>query len=376
LAHAETVGTFRTRFGTGIETAQQGRELLQLISEGVILVDRHFRVSDANPAALKLARQSRADFVGRSLSELAPDLKNSLMGRKWLRAIREGKPVTAEQLHTWTDGRQSWLQMRGHPTAAGFAIFYRDVTKQRHEEEELRRAQAQLMHASRLSAMGTMAATLAHELAQPLTSAGAAIDAGSRLLAPLAGETPREARAVLHLAGASVRRGIEILKRLRAFVAKGQISARTEDLQAIVTDASVLAYPHAQRQGVEIRLRSDPAARWVKADAVQIQQVLINLIKNAIEAMDGTGSGAVTITTATLGRDKVTITVDDTGPGLDGPAEDLFEPFNSSKADGLGIGLSVCRTIVEAHGGTIEAGPSSTGGAQFRFTLPRTSGPH
>ncbi|MGZ8281425.1 MAG: ATP-binding protein [Allosphingosinicella sp.] len=372
---AESVRPFRTRFGSSSDSAQEGHSLLQLIDQGFILVDGQFRVSDVNSAGLEMARQSESDFVGRTLSELAPDLKYSLVGRKWMRAIRENKPMSALQLHTWADGRQSWLQLHGHPTAAGYAIFYRDVTEQRYSEEELKRTQALLMHASRLSAMGTMAATLAHEIAQPLTSAGNAIDAGTRLIGPLTGPQIQEAQGALHLAGASVRRGIEILRRLRTFVAKGHIQARTEDLQAIVTDASVLAFPQAQQCGIDIRLRSDPDARWVQADAVQIQQVLINLINNAIEAMSGDTAGVITITTAAFDSEMVSITVDDTGPGLgESSPEELFAPFHSNKKDGLGIGLSVSRTIVEAHGGTITARPSPAGGVQFCFTLPRAGG--
>jgi two-component system sensor kinase FixL len=221
-----------------------------------------------------------------------------------------------------------------------------------------------------------MAASIAHELAQPLTSAGSAIDAGIRLMPSLPGAQAVEARRALDLASASVRRGREILKRLRAFVAKGQVRARTEDLESIITDASVLVYPQAQRSGLDIRLHTDPEAQWVKADAVQIQQVLINLVKNALEAMAAARTGTVTVSTAAASPELVAVTVEDSGPGLDADAlEHAFAPFHSRKAGGLGIGLSVCRTIVEAHGGTIEVGRAEAGGAAFRFTLPRAEPP-
>ena len=376
MAQAEAVDSLGTDVGPDLLTARQGHELLQLVNEGLILVDRHLRITEVNQAALRMARQSRSALVGRSLSELAPQMTHSISGRKWLRAMREGRPVSAEQQHIWADGRTCTLQLRGHPTSAGFAIFYRDVTRERQSEEALKLTQCELMHASRISAMGTMAASIAHELAQPLTSAGSAIEAGIRLMPSLPSAQAVEARRALDLASASVKRGREILKRLRAFVAKGQVRARTEDLESIITDACVLVYPKAQRSGLDIRLHTDPAARWVKADAVQIQQVLINLAKNALEAMAPARSGTVTVSTAADSADLVAVTVEDSGPGLDADAlANAFAPFHSRKEGGLGIGLAVCRAIVEAHGGTIEVGRTESGGAAFRFTLPRAEPP-
>ena len=353
-----------------------GRELLQLISEGFVFVDREFRIREINKVGLELARRPRSDFIGRSVWDLAPELKNSRLMRLLVRSMRDRTPVSAEHLHNWADGRQSWLEIRAHPAEDGLAVFYRDITSQKKSEEELKRAQSELMHASRLSAMGTMASTLAHELAQPLTSAGNAIEAVRRMLRNFPGEEGREPRHALGVAGASVQRASEILKRLRAFVAKGQVQAETQDLPSIIADASVLMFPEAQREGVEIQFRLDRQAKWVKADAIQVQQVLINLIKNSIEAMHDVDERRIIISTAALSPRDIEVAVEDTGPGLDpGVAGDLFAPFHSTKEEGLGVGLSISKTIVEAHGGRIEAEPGERGGAAFRFTLPRGSGP-
>ena len=138
-----------------------------------------------------------------------------------------------------------------------------------------------------------------------------------------------------------------------------------------VADAAILVLPHAQREGVEIRFELDRVARWVRADAVQVQQVLINLIKNAIEAMQGKAERRIVITTGAAADGAVEVAVADSGAGLDADQRaELFTPFSSSKAEGLGVGLSISRTIVEAHGGRLWAEKNKPHGARFIFTLP------
>ena len=359
-----------------MSSANQGRELLQLISEGYVFLDQDFVVREINEVGLRMAKRPLSDFIGRRLWDIAPHLEQSEIPDVLASAMRDTKPVSIEQYYRWMDGRESWLEMRAHPTGGGLAIFYRDISDKKRSEEELKRAQSELMQASRLSAMGTMAATLAHELAQPLTSAANALDASARMLRGVPDARARESRHGLELASGSVRRAADIVRRLRSFVAKGKVEADTQDLPSMIADASVLMVPHAQREGVEIDFELDPRARWVKADAVQIQQVLINLVRNAIEAMRESPEKRIRIATHVASARLVEIGVEDSGPGLDeDSAETLFAPFHSSKPDGLGVGLSLCRTIVEAHGGTIGAAPRPGGGARFAFTLPRAEPP-
>jgi len=356
-----------------VQSDRRARELLQLISEGFVLVDGDFRVIDMNAEGERIEGRPRAAIIGTTLWDAWPDLKDSELGRLWVQAMEKQEPVSLEHHYQWPDGRSAWLEMRAYPSGDGLAIFYRDVTDRRASQEELKRAQSELIHASRLSAMGTMAATLAHELAQPLMSAGAYLESAQRMLRRLPAEEAREARQTMGLANASVRRASDILTRLRAFVSRGRAELETHDLQSIIADAGVLALPQAQRAGVEIGFRLDRHARRVKADAVQIQQVLINLISNAIEAMQGAPRKQVIISTKLLPSGAIEIAVEDTGPGLDeSQVRDAFAPFHSSKPDGLGVGLSISRTIVEAHGGTIDVERPPEGGARFRFTLPRS----
>lgn len=351
------------------------RELLQLISEGFIFVDRDFCVLQMNAEAERIEQRPAAKIVGHSLWECWPDLEQGRLGELWRQALIDQKPVSLEHFYTWKSGRQAWIEMRAFPSDAGLAIFFRDVSERKRAQQELKRAQGELIHASRLSAMGAMAATLAHELSQPLTAISNYIEAAAKTLRPLPPVEARKAKQALGFAAAAAERASEILKRLRGFVAKGQIEAGLHDIRSIIADASVLILPQAQREGVEIEYRLDPEARWVKVDAIQVQQVLINLIRNAIEAMADTKERRILISTAATSEGMIEVAVRDNGPGFGRDRNALFVPFHSSKAGGLGVGLSISRTIVEAHGGRIEAEPAPGGGALFRFTLPRGQEP-
>src|SRR5690606_7754239 len=163
------------------------------------------------------------------------------------------------------------------------------------------------------------------------------------LVAAIPAAEAREARQAIELAARSNERATDVLTHLRDFVAKGRSEMETHDIQAIIADVSVLVLPYGQREGVEIQFRLDKYAKWVKADAVQIQQVLINLVKNAIEAMAQAPERRILISTAPV-DDNVEVAVADSGPGFDAQTrEKLFKPFNSGKQQGLGVGLSISR---------------------------------
>jgi len=245
-----------------------------------------------------------------------------------------------------------------------------DLTERHRAEAEIRRMQAELIHVSRLSAMGAMASTLAHELNQPLTALINFIG-GTKRLAENA-EVPREVLAeALKDAEAAAQRAGEILRRVRELVSRGKVSVQVEHLPQLIEEACILAFVDEHALGVRHRLELDPAAQWVRVDRVQIQQVLINLVRNAVEAMAGKPPGEVTIATRASGR-MAEIEVADSGGGIaDADIESLFSQFMTTKTGGMGIGLPISRTIIEAHGGKIWAGNRPEGGAVFRFTLPR-----
>ena len=246
-----------------------------------------------------------------------------------------------------------------------------DITERLRAEAELRRLQAELIHISRLSAMGTMASTLAHELNQPLTAISSYIRGSCRLLEESGGGAAPALEALKSAEAGALRAG-EIVRRLRELVSRGTVSVKPERLATLVEEACVLGFVDEQKRGVSHRLELDPDAAWITADRIQVQQVLINLIRNAVQATQGQERREVTIRSSALPQGYVEIQVEDTGSGIAPEVrEALFSPFHGTKADGMGIGLSISRTIVEAHGGKISAEDGPSGGAIFRFTLPR-----
>ena len=251
-----------------------------------------------------------------------------------------------------------------------------DLTERRRAEAELRRTQAELIHVSRVSAMGTMASTLAHELNQPLTAVTSYVRGSRRLLSSSTDPTIQQVCEALEFAEAGALRAGQIVRRLRELVARGSVSVEPEDLVKLVGDASVLAFVDEHLHGIDHEIAIDPDARWVDVDRIQIQQVLINLIRNAIQALQNSEKRHVIISAQVVGEHMVEVSVRDTGHGIpESVREALFSPFHSTKAEGMGIGLSISRTIVEAHHGKIWAEDGPDGGAVFRFTLPRAEVP-
>lgn len=244
--------------------------------------------------------------------------------------------------------------------------------------ERIRDLQAELLHASRLSAMGEMAASLAHELNQPLGAATNFIGAARLALRKDAPGAIAQALSRLDKASQQAVRAGAILRRIRDFVGRREAVKQVVSVPQLVEDAVALALVGIRDPKLRMRYDFDPAAPAVVVDRIQIQQVLFNLLKNALEAMAGDGPREITLTSQATGDGKVEIAVADTGPGVAADRESLFKPFVSRKADGMGIGLSICRTIVEAHGGRIWAENRAGGGAVFRFVVPaarKTAGP-
>jgi len=373
-----TVQGTKKRKLAAMPSDDRATEILRHISEGYVFLDAGFVVREMNAEAMRLDGRPASELVGRSAWDAWPQYDaDSPLGSLWINVMQTRVPALLEQLSVrpWRD--PIWLEVRAFPSGDGIAIFYRDITDRKRSEEELKRAQSELIHASRVSAMGAMASTLAHELSQPLTSISNYIDTAERLLRPYPESEVREAARALGLGGTAARRATEILRRLRSFVSKRPVETQLHDLQEVIADACVLMLPHAQRHDVEIRFALDRFAKWVRVDSVQIQQVLINLVKNAIEAMEGCEEKLVTIASRARGDGSIEVSVTDTGPGVGTAGDDaLFAPFVSGKDDGMGVGLSISRTIVEAHGGVIGADRPGTGGATFRFTLPRGEEPN
>ena len=218
--------------------------------------------------------------------------------------------------------------------------------------------------------MGEMASTLAHELNQPLSAISNYLKGSRRLLEADTDERSSMVREALDKAADQALRAGQIIRRLRDFVASGETEHRVENITKLVEEASALAQVGAKDQAVRVRYRFEPSAQLALADKVQIQQVLLNLMRNAMEAMQGSAQRDLLLSAVPAENDRIQVSVADTGSGLAPEvASQLFRPFVTTKQQGMGIGLSICRTIVESHGGKIWAEPNPGGGTIFHFTL-------
>ena len=251
-----------------------------------------------------------------------------------------------------------------------FTGFIRDLTERQKTESRLQELQSELVHISRLTAMGEMASTLAHELNQPLSAISNYLKGSRRLLEAQTDERSAMMRDALDKAAEQAIRAGQIIRRLRDFVARGESERRVENITKLVEEASALALVGAKDQAIRVRFRFDPSVELVLADKIQIQQVLLNLMRNAVEAMQDSRQAELLLAAAPADNDMVRITVADTGSGIaPDVASQLFQPFVTTKQQGMGVGLSICRTIVESHGGQIWAEPNPGGGTVFHFTL-------
>jgi two-component system, LuxR family, sensor kinase FixL len=251
-----------------------------------------------------------------------------------------------------------------------FVGFVRDLTEHHEREQLLHQVQSELLHMSRLSTMGQMASTLAHELNQPLAAITNYLQGSRLLLEGDSDERSVQLRQVLDKAKDQALRAGKIIRRLRDFVARGETEWRIESIKRLIEEISALALVAAKEQSVRLVFELDPSVDLVLVDKVQVEQVLLNLLRNAVEAMETSERRELVVSTKPAADNMIEVTVADTGPGIDPRvAPQLFEPFVTTKRQGMGIGLSISRTIIESHGGQITMEPNPGGGSIFRFTL-------
>ena len=263
------------------------------------------------------------------------------------------------------------MQSGGAPYFTGFV---HDLTEHQQTQARLLELQSELVHVSRLSAMGEMASALAHELNQPLAAISNYMKGSRRLLS--ASNDPNIARieSALDRAAEQAIRAGQIIRRLRDFVARGETEKRVESLSKLIEEAGALGLTGAREQGVQLRFSLDRQHDQVLVDRVQIQQVLVNLFRNALEAMAHSSRRELSASNTPVADDMIEIAVSDTGSGFgEDVAQNLFRTFFTTKETGMGVGLSISRSIIEAHGGRMWAEPNPAGGATFRFTLPAAS---
>ncbi|HEY0112036.1 MAG TPA: PAS domain S-box protein [Allosphingosinicella sp.] len=353
------------------------RSILDTIPDAMIVIDEAGLIRSFSPAAERLFGWTAAEAEGRNVSILMPsphrEAHDGYLERYYRtgerRIIGIGRVVVGERKDGSTFPMELAVgEMRGKG-GRYFTGFVRDLTERQETENRLQELQTELVHVSRLTALGEMASALAHELNQPLAAIANYLTGSRQLLSRESPDLPKVRGAVERASEQALRAG-QIIRRLRDFVARGETERRIESLPRLLQEASALALVGAKEHGVLVRSVVHPNVDLVLADKVQVQQVILNLIRNAVDAMEGSERRELRIDARPAGAEMVEVSVADTGPGIDeAVAAQLFQPFVTTKAAGMGIGLSISRTIIEAHGGSLCAEPNPEGGAIFRFTL-------
>jgi len=355
------------------------RSILQTVPDAMIIIDEQGRIESLSATAERLFGYSLGDVAGKNVSHLMPSPYREQHDSYLKRYLSTGERRIIGIGRIVVGQRQDGTTFPMHLTVGElrsaerhyFTSFIRDLTDQQLTESRLKELQSEVTHMSRFTALGEMASTLAHEINQPLTAISNYLKGCQRLLERIEGESAPVLRDAVGKAADQALRAGDIIRRLREFVARGESERRIESLPKLIEDASTLALIGARENGVEVSFRLDPNADLVLADRIQIQQVLVNLIRNAIEVMiESSNDRRLEIATVANSDDAVEVSVADTGAGLTQEvAQHLFQPFVTTKRKGMGLGLSICRTIVEAHGGKIWVEAPPSGGTIFRFTL-------
>jgi two-component system sensor kinase FixL len=353
------------------------RSILDTVPDAIITIDEKGIVESFSPAAVRLFGYSEREVLGKNINMLMPSpyreqhdgylatYRNT--GVK--RIIGIGRIVVGQR----RDGSTFPMELAvGEVAIAGrrlFTGFVRDLTERQGTERRLQELQLELLHVTRVNAMGQMSSAIAHELNQPLTASANYISAARRFLQRPDGAA--QAQDAMEQAAKQILRAGTTIRNLRDFIEKREGRREAENLNKVIEQGIALAFVGMAHINVKVRLQLEASLPNVFVDKIQIQQVLMNLIRNGIEAMQDAQKRELTIETSHAGDGYVSVTVRDSGPGL--PEEvrrKLFQPFVTTKEGGMGVGLMICQSIIQFHGGSIEVSPESEPGTAFTFRLP------
>jgi PAS domain S-box-containing protein len=366
------------------ESEGKFRLAVEASPSGIVLVDREGKIVLVNAYAEKLFGYRREELVGKLVDVLVPERyrathpahRSKFLNAPKVRAMGDGRELFARR----KDGSEFPVEIGLNPieTADGTLVLaaVADISARKQVELEALRHRDELGHLSRVAAMGQLAASIAHELNQPLSGITSNASAGQRFI-DRGNVDLQELRDLLGDIIADGRRAGDVIRGLQSMVKKEVRVRHRVDLNDLVMNVVRMVNPNAMLQSCQLETLLQPSLPEIEADPVQLQQVLLNLIINAFDAMNDTAIGErrVVIVTERNGDGAVCTSVRDYGPGISKKVgERVFEQFFSTKARGLGMGLSIARSIIESHGGTIRAENAEGGGARFHFTLP-ASGP-
>ena len=359
--------------------------ILDSVADGIFGVDLDGQATFVNRAMERITGWPAAELIGQNQHELLHHTRADGSNHPpeecpvYL-TFRDNRTLFVADDTFWKrDGSSIPVEYSSTPIrnqkgeTVGSVVVFRDITERKQAEENVREHQQELAHVARLSTMGEMASGIAHELNQPLTAIAANSHACIRMLE--SGSSSREQCAdVMERIAAQAERAGEIIRQLRSFVRKDQPERRLIDLRRVIREAGVLFEPEARRAGVQLRMKLGDAPVQVMAQPIQIEQVILNLARNAIEAMTEVPKGQrrlVIETRGDAGDGSVEVSVQDSGPGLGQELlSEVFNPFVTTKKNGLGLGLSISLGIIEAHKGQLRVESEPGMGACFSFTLP------
>lgn len=328
-----------------------------------------YRFLSVNAAFERMTGLRAGEILGKTVLEVMPGIERFWIER-YARVASTGEPVRFEE---FTGALNRYFDVRAYsPRRGQFAVVFHDITDQKLAEQREEQRQAELRHVSRLSTLGEMASGLAHELNQPLSAIMSFASACLRSVQKNDFD-PQQLAANLGCIVTQSSRAGDIIRRIRAFVQRRPPKFESVDINESIREVQGLLHSNIRSAGVEVVLELARDLPPILGDTIQLEQVLVNLMRNAIEAMEGVAPRRrrLTVRTAARSRDSVTVIVSDTGPGMDEKTmARVFDPFFTTKENGLGIGLSISRSIIESHRGHLSVAPGPEGGCAFTFTLP------
>jgi two-component system, LuxR family, sensor kinase FixL len=354
------------------------QSILDTVPDAMIVINEQGLVQSFSAAAERLFGWTAGEMIGQNVNTLMPspyrEAHDGYLARYLTtgerRIIGIGRVVVGRR----RDGSTFPMELSVGEVKVGaskfFTGFVQDLTETQQHEATVNELQNELVHVGRLTAMGEMASALAHELNQPLSAIANYLRGAEQLLEEEEIDRALLKEAVQKAGGQALRAG-DVIQRLRDFIGRGETERRIESISKLIQEASALALLGVKELGVRVTMDFDPKADLVVADRIQIQQVIINLLRNSVDAMRGIAPAELRVRVVLRPDGFTEVSVSDTGSGLSEEVRGrLFEPFTTTKKEGMGVGLSICRTIVEAHGGGIEASNNAGPGATFVFTLP------
>jgi PAS domain S-box-containing protein len=360
------------------KSEEQWRDVFENNPTMYFIVDPAGTVLSVNPFGAEQLGYAVDELVGQPVLRVFYEADRDAVQRHVADCLAHvGQTKSWELRKVRKDGSMLWVRETAKavlraPKQLIVLVACENITERKRAEEALREARDELARVVRLTTMGELAASIAHEIRQPLA---AIVISGAATLRWLNREKPDldEARDGVAQIVRDAGRAEEVIRGLRTLAQKSGPRLSSLDLTDTIQEVLTLTQSELQRQGMSVRTELDPNGRRVVGDRVQLQQVLLNLLMNGVEAMSAVadGSKVLTIRSEPAGAGEVVVSVEDTGPGLDPASADrVFNPFFTTKPNGLGMGLSICRSIVDAHGGRLWAEPRSPRGTVFRFTVP------